>query len=357
MGESADSGGGVGGDNVDRSNPAEMAAREKDFRESLGYTGDQGRDDFAADVNRGEFKYTQDLERQAAERQFSSPANQGLSDAAQRQADDERDAARIAAERAESDARLAAVRRQQAAAGQTSVDPLAQLAVDRLAIADSGMITDVDPVMPGPRGSLISDDLMRETLLAQQMIADEKTMFPPDFQEKYGYSNVAPRMPLGATKATSATAANVVQGPPDPESAGGQPSAIVDPAADVFAISPMEQIAIDRRPDPESLAFDDLADFYNPDGSVKTTGRDIDPGPQDEDQYDSRDDVKAYQAAMRQASGGSLLDRVIGGITGGKSEAEIAAINKAYVDRPYSALGISPGLALAATGDKALAGR
>ena len=241
--------------------------------------------------------------------------------------------------------------------GRPNIRILAQLAVDRLAIADSGMITDVDPVMPGPRGSLISDDLMRETLLAQQMIADEKTMFPPDFQEKYGYSNVAPRMPLGATKATGATAANVVQGPPDPESAGGQPSAIVDPAADVFAISPMEQIAIDRRPDPESLAFDDLADFYNPDGSVKTTGRDIDPGPQDEDQYDSRDDVKAYQAAMRQASGGSLLDRVIGGITGGKSEAEIAAINKAYVDRPYSALGISPGLALAATGDKALAGR
>ena len=44
----------------------------------------------------------------------------------------------------------------------------------------------------GPSGSLIGDDLMRETLLAQQMIADEKTMFPPDFKAKYGYSNVRP---------------------------------------------------------------------------------------------------------------------------------------------------------------------
>ena len=34
----------------------------------------------------------------------------------------------------------------------------------------------------------------------------------------------------------------------------------------------MEQ-AIDRRPDPESLAFDDLADSHNPDGSVKLLPR------------------------------------------------------------------------------------
>lgn len=398
MGEPSDSGGGgnedrPGSDNVvDRSNPREMAAREKAFREDLGFTGTQGRDEFAAAVDRGDFAATQELERQAAERQFSSTA-QRIDDAMQRQADDERDARQRAADTI--------------ALADTSidVDPTpAQQIMENIARSDAGMVTDVDPFagpevvtpVPVPSGGLFGDEMMRQVNLTQRMLADEKTMFPPDFEAKYGYSNV-PKVGI-ATLPDTATAANVLQGTTTPASDFliGQQSSVARPglvgtAADGTPITTNEfqSVYVDGRgmnvPRPQMSVINtaaadpmtqlsqqqaifglgDNAPASNPlltgqDGPTTpnvTTGRDIDPSPDDDQQYDSRGDVKAYQDAMRQASGGSFLDKFVAGFTGGKSDAEIAAINKAYTDRPASARGISPGLALAVTGDEALAGR
>jgi len=60
---------GVGGDDVDRSDPRAMAAREKTARETLGYGGDEGRDKFAALAASDTFSSIRKAERAAAERQ------------------------------------------------------------------------------------------------------------------------------------------------------------------------------------------------------------------------------------------------------------------------------------------------
>jgi len=62
-------GAGVGGDDVDRSDPRAMAAREKTARENLGYGGDEGRDQFAALAASDTFSGIREAERAAAERQ------------------------------------------------------------------------------------------------------------------------------------------------------------------------------------------------------------------------------------------------------------------------------------------------
>ena len=67
-------GAGVGGDDVDRSDPRAMAAREKTARENLGYVGDEGRDQFAALAASDTFSGIREAERAAAERQAKMQA-------------------------------------------------------------------------------------------------------------------------------------------------------------------------------------------------------------------------------------------------------------------------------------------
>lgn len=67
-------GAGVGGDDVDRSDPRAMAAREKTARENLGYGGDEGRDQFAALAASDTFSSIREAERAAAERQAKMQA-------------------------------------------------------------------------------------------------------------------------------------------------------------------------------------------------------------------------------------------------------------------------------------------
>ena len=184
-----DSGGGgdkPGSDRPDRSNPAEMAARERDFRESLGYVGEQGRDDFAEAVDRGEFGAAQELERQAAERQFSSTA-QDIQNIIDQQAENifTADTGMITDMSPVEQRQIAAQQQLDAARNQAATFAPSPVGIQTL----------------GPPRGTLGDSPVYSAVLNNAMRQDERTMNPADFEAKYGF---APRgstvsVPVGIT--------------------------------------------------------------------------------------------------------------------------------------------------------------
>jgi len=203
-----DSGGGggdkPGSDRPDRSNPAEMAAREQDFRESLGFTGDQGRDDFAEAVNRGDFGAAQELERQAAERQFSSTAQDIQNIVDQQQQREQRAAEDIFTADTGMVTDMSPVEQQQIAA-QQQLDAARNQAAT-FAPSPVGIQT------LSPPGGTLGDTPVYSAVLNDPMRQDERTMNPADFEAQYGF---APRGIAGITSAPQVNAQVVLGGGTD----------------------------------------------------------------------------------------------------------------------------------------------
>jgi hypothetical protein len=207
-----DSGGGgdkPGSDRPDRSNPAEMAAREQDFRESLGFTGDQGRDDFAEAVNRGDFGAAQELERQAAERQFSSTAQDIQNIVDQQREREQRAAEDIFTADTSMVTDMSPVEQQQIAA-QQQLDAARNQAAT-FAPSPVGIQT------LSPPGGTLGDTPVYSAVLNDPMRQDERTMNPADFEAQYGF---APRGIAGITSAPQVSAQVVLGGGTDDMGSG-----------------------------------------------------------------------------------------------------------------------------------------